>query len=151
MSFPFPVNPAAGAEDDRYRRAADWSAAPTPRSPPGAFSRRRSRDGETLDRSLFARLGAALFFRSMSSMSKSSSLLRQWHRYLSRSPFNALRCSDRQFYLRPASTRLAVRRGYATVSAAELQFGQPVHETHPHILKPGECAYTCGCCLAQWN
>ncbi|KAK3381516.1 peptidase M24, structural domain-containing protein [Podospora didyma] len=31
-------------------------------------------------------------------------------------------------------------RGYATttVSAAELEFGQPVHETHPHLLKPGE-------------
>ncbi|KAI5467704.1 peptidase M24, structural domain-containing protein [Mariannaea sp. PMI_226] len=29
-------------------------------------------------------------------------------------------------------------RGYATVSAADLQFGQPVYETHPHILKPGE-------------
>lgn len=24
------------------------------------------------------------------------------------------------------------------MSAAQLQFGQPVHETHPHILKPGE-------------
>ena len=24
------------------------------------------------------------------------------------------------------------------VSAAELQFGQPIHETHPHILAPGE-------------
>ncbi|KAH6690713.1 metallopeptidase family M24 [Plectosphaerella plurivora] len=29
-------------------------------------------------------------------------------------------------------------RTYATVSASELQFGQPVHETHPHILKAGE-------------
>ncbi|KAL8845409.1 MAG: hypothetical protein Q9176_000045 [Flavoplaca citrina] len=27
---------------------------------------------------------------------------------------------------------------YASVSAADLQFGQPVHETHPHLLKPGE-------------
>lgn len=24
------------------------------------------------------------------------------------------------------------------VSAADLQFGQPLHETHPHLLKPGE-------------
>ncbi|KAL6852325.1 aminopeptidase [Amphichorda felina] len=33
-----------------------------------------------------------------------------------------------------------VRRSYATtyVSAADLQFGQPVHETHPHILKASE-------------
>ncbi|KAI6353732.1 hypothetical protein MCOR25_008903 [Pyricularia grisea] len=31
------------------------------------------------------------------------------------------------------------KRGIATtVSASELQFGQPVHETHPHLLKAGE-------------
>ncbi|EKD15218.1 putative xaa-pro dipeptidase [Drepanopeziza brunnea f. sp. 'multigermtubi' MB_m1] len=30
------------------------------------------------------------------------------------------------------------QRTYATVSAADLQFGQPVYETHPHLLKPGE-------------
>ncbi|KAM3434040.1 hypothetical protein MY4824_005646 [Beauveria thailandica] len=30
------------------------------------------------------------------------------------------------------------RRQYASVSAADLQFGQPVYETHPHVLKPGE-------------
>ena len=29
-------------------------------------------------------------------------------------------------------------RQYASVSAAELQFGQPLHETHPHLLKAGE-------------
>lgn len=29
-------------------------------------------------------------------------------------------------------------RQYASISAAELQFGQPLHETHPHILKAGE-------------
>ncbi|KAI9772374.1 MAG: hypothetical protein M1835_006278 [Candelina submexicana] len=29
-------------------------------------------------------------------------------------------------------------RSYASVSAAELQFGQPLHETHPHLLKAGE-------------
>ncbi|KAL8743582.1 MAG: hypothetical protein Q9190_004076, partial [Brigantiaea leucoxantha] len=29
-------------------------------------------------------------------------------------------------------------RSYASVAAADLQFGQPVHETHPHLLKPGE-------------
>jgi hypothetical protein len=34
-------------------------------------------------------------------------------------------------------------RGYATtyVSAADLQFGQPVHETHPHVLKSGESTW----------
>jgi intermediate cleaving peptidase 55 len=34
-------------------------------------------------------------------------------------------------------SRLAAR-SYATISASDLQFGQPVHETHPHILKAGE-------------
>ncbi|KAF1845096.1 xaa-Pro aminopeptidase-like protein [Cucurbitaria berberidis CBS 394.84] len=29
-------------------------------------------------------------------------------------------------------------RGYASVPAAELRFGQPLHETHPHLLKAGE-------------
>jgi intermediate cleaving peptidase 55 len=30
-------------------------------------------------------------------------------------------------------------RSYASsVAAAELKFGQPLHETHPHILSPGE-------------
>ncbi|OIW24863.1 hypothetical protein CONLIGDRAFT_73086 [Coniochaeta ligniaria NRRL 30616] len=29
-------------------------------------------------------------------------------------------------------------RSYTTISASELQFGQPVHETHPHLLAPGE-------------
>merc|ERR1712129_416178 len=28
--------------------------------------------------------------------------------------------------------------GVASVSAADLKFGQPVYETHPHILKAGE-------------
>lgn len=41
-------------------------------------------------------------------------------------------------------SRRQSRRGYATtyVSAADLQFGQPVYETHPHILNPGECKFT---------
>ncbi|KAK3175326.1 hypothetical protein OEA41_002573 [Lepraria neglecta] len=29
-------------------------------------------------------------------------------------------------------------RSYASISAAELHFGQPLHETHPHLLKAGE-------------
>ncbi|EFX01520.1 metallopeptidase [Grosmannia clavigera kw1407] len=29
-------------------------------------------------------------------------------------------------------------RSYASVSAADLLFGQPVHETHPHLLEAGE-------------
>ncbi|KAI1078815.1 aminopeptidase-like protein [Whalleya microplaca] len=40
---------------------------------------------------------------------------------------------------RPLSTNCSSRRSYSTVvSASELLFGQPVHETHPHLLKPGE-------------
>lgn len=31
-----------------------------------------------------------------------------------------------------------LKRTYASVHAGELQFGQPVYETHPHLLKPGE-------------
>lgn len=30
-------------------------------------------------------------------------------------------------------------RSFVTVNAADLRFGQPLHETHPHILRPGEC------------
>ena len=33
------------------------------------------------------------------------------------------------------------RRSYASISAADLQFGQPVHETHPHLLRAGESTY----------
>ncbi|KAL9127276.1 MAG: hypothetical protein Q9217_003811 [Psora testacea] len=29
-------------------------------------------------------------------------------------------------------------RPYASISAVNLQFGQPLHETHPHLLRPGE-------------
>ncbi|UNI18208.1 Intermediate cleaving peptidase 55 [Purpureocillium takamizusanense] len=36
------------------------------------------------------------------------------------------------------ATAPASRRAFASVSAADLKFGQPVYETHPHILKPGE-------------
>ncbi|PHH85906.1 hypothetical protein CDD83_11005 [Cordyceps sp. RAO-2017] len=36
--------------------------------------------------------------------------------------------------LRPTRSR----RSWASVSAAALRFGQPVHETHPHVLGPGE-------------
>ncbi|CAL3962573.1 hypothetical protein PZA11_000305 [Diplocarpon coronariae] len=43
----------------------------------------------------------------------------------------------------PACTRVLratpqPRRTYASVPAADLQFGQPVYETHPHILRPGQ-------------
>lgn len=38
-------------------------------------------------------------------------------------------------------------RSYAAVAASELQFGQPVHETHPHLLKAGESRVG----LIQWG
>lgn len=32
-----------------------------------------------------------------------------------------------------------LRKAYSTsVAAADLRFGQPLHETHPHLLSPGE-------------
>ncbi|CRK25477.1 hypothetical protein BN1708_004027 [Verticillium longisporum] len=46
-------------------------------------------------------------------------------------------CSIRASLPTPSSRRHALRT-FASVSAADLQFGQPVHETHPHILKAGE-------------
>lgn len=36
-----------------------------------------------------------------------------------------------------------MRRGYAAVAAADLQFGQPLHETHPHLLQAGERKSLC--------
>ncbi|KAI9726689.1 MAG: hypothetical protein M1834_008954 [Cirrosporium novae-zelandiae] len=36
------------------------------------------------------------------------------------------------------NTKPPARRLYASISAADLQFGQPLHETHPHLLQPGE-------------
>lgn len=49
---------------------------------------------------------------------------------------------SRHSHDRPAGRTTGLSRNYASVSAAHLQFGQPVHETHPHILKPGECKHT---------
>ncbi|KAJ5612797.1 hypothetical protein N7510_005991 [Penicillium lagena] len=44
---------------------------------------------------------------------------------------------SRPIYRSP--TQRAPLRSYATsVAAADLKFGQPLHETHPHILNPGE-------------
>ncbi|KAL1970044.1 hypothetical protein VTN77DRAFT_6449 [Rasamsonia byssochlamydoides] len=72
-------------------------------------------------------------------MLKRTSFLRQWRHCLSHSQRRAAQFRHGQFDLLSASSRQAAcRRSYASISAAELQFGQPVHETHPHILKPGE-------------
>lgn len=39
------------------------------------------------------------------------------------------------------SKQPSLLRSYASISAADLKFGQPLHETHPHLLNPGECVY----------
>ncbi|KAH8204449.1 hypothetical protein TruAng_001365 [Truncatella angustata] len=36
------------------------------------------------------------------------------------------------------NNRLSSQRSYSTVPASSVLFGQPVHETHPHLLAPGE-------------
>ncbi|KAK5798054.1 hypothetical protein VI817_004345 [Penicillium citrinum] len=42
-------------------------------------------------------------------------------------------------YCYPSFSRHSIPRTYATsVFAADLKFGQPLHETHPHLLDPGE-------------
>ncbi|KKK23694.1 metallopeptidase family M24 [Aspergillus rambellii] len=64
-----------------------------------------------------------------------NSLVRQWPRYLRRSsPFLVLPRSSRPWFQRQSLSH----RGYASISAADLKFGQPLHETHPHILNPGQ-------------
>ncbi|KAJ4293818.1 aminopeptidase [Collariella sp. IMI 366227] len=47
-------------------------------------------------------------------------------------------CRPLQTPIRPVPGRTWHRSYATTVSAADLEFGQPVYETHPHILKPGE-------------
>ena len=38
----------------------------------------------------------------------------------------------------PRGLSIGHNRSYSSVSAGELRFGQPVHETHPHLLEAGE-------------
>ncbi|KAJ5928315.1 hypothetical protein N7466_007271 [Penicillium verhagenii] len=46
---------------------------------------------------------------------------------------------SRSSYQTLGRIHVPLRRAYATsVGAAELKFGQPLHETHPHLLSPGE-------------
>ncbi|KAL4804374.1 peptidase M24, structural domain-containing protein [Aspergillus unguis] len=68
-------------------------------------------------------------------MAACRSLMRQWPRYIRRPISGAVlsRLSHPKI-----QTQSTVRRGYASISAAELKFGQPLHETHPHLLEPGE-------------
>ncbi|OJZ91099.1 hypothetical protein ASPFODRAFT_180405 [Aspergillus luchuensis CBS 106.47] len=67
-------------------------------------------------------------------MSTCKAAIRQWPRCLRR---QAPRISLSHLS-RPVLQQPALRRTYASISAAELKFGQPLHETHPHILEPGE-------------
>jgi hypothetical protein len=60
--------------------------------------------------------------------------------------------------LRPAKAhcrvaRLPSWRGYATVEvpASKLRFGQPLHETHPHLLKPGESTTASACLIRPFT
>ncbi|PGH14992.1 hypothetical protein AJ79_02672 [Helicocarpus griseus UAMH5409] len=69
-------------------------------------------------------------------MSQAIPSLRQWARYAVNS---GVTCSSRRLLLKNACNERPAQRSYASlVSAAELRFGQPLHETHPHILKAGE-------------
>jgi hypothetical protein len=51
---------------------------------------------------------------------------------------------------RPARNASHSPRTYATVSAADLQFGQPVYETHPHLLRAGESEFPFCKGVALW-
>ncbi|KAI4242998.1 MAG: hypothetical protein L6R40_003689 [Gallowayella cf. fulva] len=54
------------------------------------------------------------------------------------SPFSSKSGLSQSLRQCPRRIGLLQSRLYASVSAADLQFGQPVHETHPHLLKAGE-------------
>ncbi|OJK02624.1 hypothetical protein ASPACDRAFT_75766 [Aspergillus aculeatus ATCC 16872] len=71
-------------------------------------------------------------------MSTCKVLLRQWPRYFPRQTPSAFLSHPSRSVLQQRQPRLALHRTYASISAAELKFGQPLHETHPHILNPGE-------------
>ena len=49
-----------------------------------------------------------------------------------------LRTRWRPIVRQSATTTIRHRRWIQSVSAADLKFGQPLHETHPHLLEPGE-------------
>lgn len=50
----------------------------------------------------------------------------------------AAKCPSPTFRSRPIISALSWPTKRSLVSAADLQYGQPLHETHPHLLKPGE-------------
>ncbi|KAI9877181.1 MAG: hypothetical protein M1830_004616 [Pleopsidium flavum] len=63
--------------------------------------------------------------------------LRAVHPCFRSRPFKNQRCRLHNC-LGSGAVTVSSRRSYVSVSAAELRFGQPVHETHPHLLKAGE-------------
>ncbi|KAJ4858626.1 metallopeptidase family m24 domain-containing protein [Trichoderma breve] len=68
-------------------------------------------------------------FRSLGLPPRKLPLHQQQQRSISQATFK---------YQRPSYIFSPRQRYSSLVSAANLQFGQPVHETHPHILKAGE-------------
>ncbi|RKF74606.1 Intermediate cleaving peptidase 55 [Golovinomyces cichoracearum] len=63
---------------------------------------------------------------------------------LTRLPMKLFLCRFNQrptIFLKPSTWTCNINktsRTYSSISASKLQFGQPLHETHPHLLKPGE-------------
>jgi intermediate cleaving peptidase 55 len=71
-------------------------------------------------------------------MKSGRSVFQQLQRAVASPPARCARCNVSRLVSRAPHAR----RTYATVSvsAADLQFGQPVYETHPHLLHAGESA-----------
>ncbi|PGH11153.1 hypothetical protein AJ80_07255 [Polytolypa hystricis UAMH7299] len=64
---------------------------------------------------------------------------RQWRQCMTTRSLTFRCVESRSLWKAPAPPlRACQHRLYSSISAAELQFGQPLHETHPHILKAGE-------------
>ena len=63
----------------------------------------------------------------LGAIGRNAALHRTWAS--ERSSTRVIACPPRHFWKRAWSSQ---------VSAADLEFGQPVHETHPHLLKAGE-------------
>ncbi|RKF58388.1 Intermediate cleaving peptidase 55 [Erysiphe neolycopersici] len=59
--------------------------------------------------------------------------------WISKSFLKSLRCTHK---IRPMHLHFnnykQIKISYSSISAAKLQFGQPLYETHPHLIKPGE-------------
>ncbi|GAQ03228.1 intermediate cleaving peptidase 55 [Aspergillus lentulus] len=73
-------------------------------------------------------------------MSTCKAVAQRWPRYLHRhisfvAPGPSIRPVLRRCRM---SKQPSLLRSYASISATELKFGQPLHETHPHLLNPGE-------------